>query len=93
MVTISIVVTKNRNNTISIKLVSIATLPTRVLHRWYLVQWPSPRFVTIVINRAMLKRNAINLKQTRLGVNKDKIEAVEMEEMDVVGAEDALAEI
>jgi hypothetical protein len=41
----------------------------------------------------MLKRNALNLKQTRLGVNKDKIEAVEMEEMDVVGAEDALAEI
>jgi hypothetical protein len=41
----------------------------------------------------MLKRNAINLKQTRLGVNMGRVEAVEMEEMDVVGAEDALAEI
>ncbi len=39
----------------------------------------------------MLKRNAINLKQTRLGVSKGRIEAVEMEEMDVVGVEDALA--
>jgi hypothetical protein len=93
VVTISIVVTKNRNNTISIKLASIATLATRVQHQWYLVQWPSPRFVTIVINRAMSKRSATNLKQTRLGVNKARIGAVEMEEMDVVEAEDALAEI
>jgi hypothetical protein len=76
-----------------IKLVNIVTLPTRVLHRWYLVQWPSHRFVTIVINRAMLKRNALSLKLTRLGVSKGRIEAVEMEEMDVVGVEDALAEI
>jgi hypothetical protein len=41
----------------------------------------------------MSKRSATNLKQTRLGVNKARIGAVEMEEMDVVEAEDALAEI
>ena len=93
MIIAKIVVTKNRNNTIMIKLVNIVTLPTRVLHRWYLVQWPSHRFVTIVINRAMLKRNALSLKLTRLGVSKGRIEAVEMVEMDVVGEEDALAEI
>jgi hypothetical protein len=41
----------------------------------------------------MLKRNALSLKLTRLEVSKGRIEAVEMEEMDVVGVEDALAEI